>query len=288
MPPPPTAPSTAVVTDSTAYLSPAEIARLGVVVVPLQVIAGDRALDDDPREIRAAGLSDALAGRTGVTTSRPSPERFAEAYAALAARGVTGAVSVHVSGEMSGTAGSARLAARDAPIPVEVIDSRSIAMGLGFPVLAAAEAALAGGVREEVTAAARRHMDTARTYFYLDTLETLRRGGRVGVAAGLVGSALRVKPLLHITGGSIVPLEKVRTSSRALARLEDLAAQACGEKPTAVAVQYLGDQAKAADLAERLRRRVTALARLEVVEMGAVIGAHVGPGMLGVTVTPWP
>ncbi|MEV0382293.1 DegV family protein [Nonomuraea sp. NPDC050643] len=223
---------------------------------------------------------------SSATTSRPSPASFASCYAALAAAGATGIVSIHLSGELSGTIESARAAAGDAAVPVEVIDSRSIAMGLGYPVLAAARAAARGASLEAVTSAARRSIETTRTFFYVDTLDYLRRSGRIGTAASLVGSALMIKPLLHIVDGRISLLEKVRTASRAIARLEDLAVRAAGEGPVEVAVQHLGARDRAEALAERLSKRVTGLVELRVVEVGAVIGAHVGPGMLGLTVTP--
>ncbi|WP_262380065.1 DegV family protein [Nonomuraea sp. PA05] len=219
------------------------------------------------------------------TTSRPAPARFAACYSALAAGGATAIVSIHVSGELSGTIESALTAARDAPVPVEVIDSRSIAMGLGYPVLAAARAAATGASLDEVVTAARASMRTTRTFFYVDTLDYLHRSGRIGTAASLLGSALMIKPLLHLADGRICLLEKVRTSSRAIARLEDLAVQAAGKGAVEVAVQHLAARERAEALAERLHKRVPDLRDLRVVEVGAVIGVHVGPGMLGLTIT---
>ncbi|WP_326820879.1 DegV family protein [Streptosporangium sp. NBC_01756] len=278
-------PSVAVVTDSTAYLPRDEVVRLGITVVPLQVVVGGRALDDVV-EIDGVGMNDALREWAPVTTSRPAPQRFADAYDEAAARGAVAVVSIHLSGEMSGTVEAARVGAEDALIPVEVIDSRSISMGLGFPVLAAAEAAARGATPTEVTDAARRCIRSSRSFFYVDTLEYLRRGGRIGAAATLLGSALMIKPLLHIADGVIVPLEKVRTSARAIARLEDLAVQAAGTGPVNVAVQHLAARSRAEALAARLPRRLPGLGEVTVVEVGAVIGAHAGPGMLGLTVSP--
>ncbi|WP_223167962.1 DegV family protein [Nonomuraea sp. SYSU D8015] len=220
------------------------------------------------------------------TTSRPSPSRFAACYSSLAEAGATGVVSIHLSAEMSGTVESARAAAREAPVPVEVIDSRSIAMGLGYPVLAAARAAAQGASLEEVTTAARRCAAATRSFFYVDTLDYLRRSGRIGTAASLFGSALMIKPLLHIVDGRISLLEKVRTSARAIARLEDLAVEAAGDGPVEVAVQHLAARSRAEALAERVAKRLPRLVESRVVEVGPVIGAHVGPGMLGLTVTP--
>ncbi|MGJ6960771.1 DegV family protein [Streptosporangium sp. G11] len=279
MPPP-----VAVVTDSTAYLPPEEVSRLGIIVVPLQVVVGGRSFDDMARA-DGPSVGDALRERGRMTTSRPAPRRFAEAYDEAAARGATGIVSIHLSAEMSGTVEAARAGAEDSPIPVDVVDSRSIAMGLGFPVLAAASAAAEGATRAEVADAARRCAESVRSFFYLDTLEYLRRGGRIGAAETLLGSALMIKPILHISDGTIVPLEKVRTASRAIARLEDLAVEAAGAGPVEVAVQHLGARSRAETLAARLPLRIPALTKVVVVEVGPVIGAHVGPGMLGITIS---
>jgi DegV family protein with EDD domain len=159
-------------------------------------------------------------------------------------------------------------------------------MGLGFPVLAAAEAARRGAGRTEVAAVARACAEATTSFFYVDTLEHLRRGGRIGAAAGLVGSALAIKPLLHISDGLTAPLEKVRTAARAIARLEDLAVEAAGDEPVDIAVHHLTAAERARTLADHLQKRIPALVRLRLVEVGPVVGVHVGPGMLGVTVTP--
>nr|WP_062340149.1 DegV family protein [Herbidospora sakaeratensis] len=271
----------AVVTDSTAYLPPEEITRYGITVVPVTVVVGGREFLDGP-QIPAEAVSAA----STVTTSRPSPERFLEAYEAAAAGGATGVVSVHLSGEMSGTVDAARLAASSASLPVEVVDSRSVGMGLGFAVLAASVSASLSEPISAVALAARRCAGGTFSFFYVDTLEYLRRSGRIGVAAGLLGSALSVKPLLHVSGGSVALLEKVRTASRALSRLEDLAVVAAGDELVNVGVQHLGAGERAAGLVERLRGRVPKVGAVWVGEIGAAIGVHTGPGVVGVTVSP--
>jgi DegV family protein with EDD domain len=275
----------AIVTDSTAYL-PEELAdRHGVTVVPLQIsVAGE--VSEEGVEITAAETARALRQWRPVTTSRPSPERFAGAYRAAAAAGATGVVSVHLSAAMSGTVEAARLAAKGAALPVRVVDSETIGMGLGYAVLTAAEAAARGAGLEDVAGAAARRARSSRSLFYVDTLEHLRRGGRIGAAATLLGSALMVKPLLSITDGRIAPLEKVRTVSRALSRMEELAVQFAGTRDVDVAVQHLAVEDRAQALAGRLRARIPALGELHVGQVGPVIGAHAGPGMLGVVVAP--
>jgi DegV family protein with EDD domain len=198
-------------------------------------------------------------------------------------------LSVHLSGEMSGTFESAQLAARDAPLPVRAVDTRQLGMATGFAVVAAAEVLARGGSAEEAAGAALARSDGTTSLFYVDTLEYLRRGGRIGAAAALLGSALAVKPLLEIVDGRIGTREKVRTAARALSRLEELAVAAAEDRQVDVAVAHLANPDRADALAEHLRRRLAAnLADRDVVvgEVGAVIGAHVGPGMVAVVVSP--
>ena len=127
-------------------------------------------------------------------------------------------------------------------------------------------------------------VDNTRTYFYVDTIEYLRRGGRIGAAAALLATSLSVKPLLHVLDGQIVPLEKVRTSSKAIARLVELTVTAAGDRRVDVAVHHLAAPERAAEVAERLRAEIPLLGELHTSEVGAVIGAHIGPGVLGTVV----
>ncbi|WP_431771005.1 DegV family protein [Streptomyces cucumeris] len=275
----------AIVTDSTAYLPKEAMERHRITAVPLTVVLGDRALEEGT-EISARSLAQALQKRRPVTTSRPSPEMFAAAYRAAAEEGATGIVSLHLSAEISGTHDAAVLAAQDAPVPVRVVDSGMVAMALGFCALAAAEAAEGGGSLDDAVAAAQKRADGTAAYFYVDTLDYLRRGGRIGTAQALLGSALAVKPLLQLDEGRIELREKVRTASKAIARLEELVVERAGQSPVDIAVQHLAAGERAAGLAERLRERVPGLVELYVGEVGAVIGAHTGPGLLGAIVSP--
>jgi DegV family protein with EDD domain len=276
----------ALVTDSTAAVPKALVERYGIVVVPLQVVIGARCLDEGS-EATPETVATALREYEPVSTSRPSPEMFAQVYEAAAAEGAEAVVSVHLSGDVSGTFESAQYAARQVEVPVETVDTRQVGMGTGFAVLAAAEALAKGYQAHAAAEAASVRAAATRCFFYVDTLEYLRRGGRIGAAAALLGSALAVKPLLTIRDGRIGPLEKVRTSSRALARLEDLAVAAARDigRPVEVAVQHLSSDARAVTIATRLQERL-GLAAIEVSEVGAVIGAHVGPGMVAVVVAP--
>lgn len=275
----------AVVTDSTAYLPDGLAAAQGVVVVPLHVVmagrSGAETVEVTPSEVAAALLE----RRSVVTTSRPTPGELAAAYRSTGAARV---LSVHLSTALSGTADSARLAAelvRPDGIEVRVVDSRSIAMGLGFAVLAAAASASRGAGLDAVADLAERTAAATTTLFYVDALEHLRRGGRITAKAALVGTALGVKPLLHVVGGEVALLEKVRTSARGLARLEEHAVLAAGDGPVDLAVHHLAAPLRAVDLADRLRARLPGARVLHVSEVGAVVGAHVGPGMLGVVVS---
>ncbi|WP_086832499.1 DegV family protein [Streptomyces sp. NRRL B-24572] len=275
----------AIVTDSTAYLPRQTRERHAITTVPLTVVIGDRALEEGT-EISAKALAEALQKRRPVTTSRPSPEVFAEAYREAAAAGAKGVVSLHLSAEVSGTYDAAVLAAKDAPVPVRVVDTRMMGMALGFCALAAAEVAEAGGSLDEAVAAAEKRAAGTSAYFYVDTLDYLRRGGRIGAAQALLGSALAVKPLLELDGGRIELREKVRTASKAIARLEEIAVERAGSGSVDIAVHHLSAPERAAALADRLRERVPGIEELQVSEVGAVIGAHTGPGLLAVVVSP--
>ena len=273
------------VTDSTSMLSADVVQAHDVTVVPLQVVVDSRSYDEST-DSDAAMVADELRAGKPVSTSRPSPQAFLEVYEELARGGADAIVSVHLSGEISGTCESARLAARDAPVPVEVVDSRLVGVGTGFAVLAAAEALASGADAPKAADAARRRAAATTSLFYVDTLEHLHRGGRIGAAAKLVGSVLAVKPLLQLDDGRVVPLEKVRTSARALGRLEQLAVEAAGSEDVDIAVAHLANPERAEKVAANLKDRVPGIQDLSVGEVGAVIGAHVGPGMVAVVIAP--
>jgi DegV family protein with EDD domain len=275
----------AVVTDSTASLPQEVVQRYGIDVVPLSVVIGGQVFDDGS-EATAADVATALRSWTPVSTSRPSPAAFLAAYEKAAANGAEAVISIHLSAAMSGTVDSASAAAKLAPLPVRAVDSLSLGMGLGYAAMTAASVAAEGADLDAVVAAAEERAGATSSLFYVDTLEFLRRGGRIGAAQALIGSALAVKPLLHVSDGRIAPLEKVRTSSRALSRLEDLAVERAGSGPVDGAVHHLASSARAEQLAARLRHRVPQLEELFVSEVGAVVGAHVGPGMVAVVMAP--
>ncbi|MDQ3484110.1 MAG: DegV family protein [Actinomycetota bacterium] len=274
----------ALVSDSTS-VDEQMAKRLDVIVVPLKVVIGATSYDEGP-DAGPESVAAALEQRSPVSTSRPPPEAFLRVYEKAAKAGAEAIVSIHLSGEVSGTYESAALAATDASVRVVTVDSRHLGMGTGFAVEAAAAALDAGASAEAAAEVARERAAATTALFYVDTLEFLRRGGRVGAAAALFGSALAVKPLLEVEDGRIVPLEKVRTSGKALIRLEELAIAAAGRQPVDIAVSHLANSERADALADRLRERVHDVHDLVVNQVGAVIGAHVGPGMLAVVVAP--
>ncbi len=272
----------AVVTDSTAGLPDDLVADHDLTVVPLTVTidgtAGQEGVQVSPADVAKA----LVARRVSVTTSRPSPAEFAAVYGRLLDEGADGVVSVHLSAKLSGTCEAAALAASGYPDRVAVVDSRSTGLGLGFCALAACDAEDLAAARDAALATAGR----TTTLFYVDTLEYLRRGGRIGAASALLGTALSVKPILWMVDGEIVVRDKVRTASRALARLVDLAVEAAGDADVDVGVHHLAAPARADELTDRLRVRLGDRLRTHFkTEIGAAVGAHVGPGMASVAVS---
>ena len=275
----------AVVTDSTAYLPAglAETARLSVVPLTITIDGRDglEGIDLAPADVAAALVS----RRVSVTTSRPAPAEFAATYQRLLDEGADGIVSVHLSAKLSGTFDAAALAAVDFAGAIEVIDSRSAGMGLGFAALSAANAASAGHDLAAVREAATGCIDRTTVLFYVDSLEYLRRGGRIGAASALLGTALSVKPILHVVDGGIVVKDKVRTASRALARMVDLAIEAAGDAPVEIAVHHLSATDRANQILSTLLDRLgDSVKESYVTEIGAAVAAHVGPGLISVVV----
>jgi DegV family protein with EDD domain len=276
------------VTDSTAYLSPRVADELGITVVPLTVVMDGKPFAEGV-EIGGDEVAKALRGDLTVTTSRPSPAAFIEVYQRLRDEGATAIVSVHLSGDISGTVDAARLAAAEVAssgLTVDVVDSRSLGMGMGFGVITAARLVAAGSTPRQAAEAALRRSLNSSIFMYVDTLEYLRRGGRIGAAQAWLGSALTIKPLLNLVDGRLEPLDRVRTTERAIVRLVEVAAAEAGTGLVDVAVHHLAAVDRAADVAQRLREQISALNELSVSEVGAVIGAHVGPGSVGVVISP--
>jgi len=280
----------AVVTDSTSSLTSTTADRSGITVISLQVVIDGHSRPEsevDPRLVAAA-----LREGKRVTTSRPSPQAFSAVYDSLAAAGHQAVVSVHLGAKISGTCEAAELAARGAPMPVTVVDSGSLGMVTGFAALSGAECASRGGHVADVAATIRARAEASTVYFYVNKLDYLRQGGRIPGAA-LIGSALSVKPLLTIADGEIRLYEKVRTASKAIARLEELGlaalARAAGRSAGVdIAVHHLDNREAAERLADHLTGHVGHPGEVVISELSAVVGGHVGPGTVGVVVAPRP
>ncbi|WP_030429050.1 DegV family protein [Allokutzneria albata] len=274
----------AVVTDSTASLPPELARRLGITVVQLQLRVGDNATDE--ARVPATELVTALRAREQVATSPPPSAAFFWTYQNAAAAGVEAVVSIHLSTELSQTCATAREAAGHTRVPVHIIDSRACGMAVGFAAIAAAEAAMAGAGPREVLDVVNHRINGASSLIYVDTLEYLRRGGRIGAAQALIGSALSIKPLLAMKEGRIEPLEKVRGTERAISRLAAVAAQRTLGRPVDVAVEHFASRERAEELIERLRVEIPLGHEFLLAETSAIIGAHAGPGALGVSISP--
>lgn len=281
---------TAVVTDSAAAL-PADWVRDftsdgRLTVVPMPVMVGEEIYGEGEDDI-AETIAVALAGGVAVRTSRPSPGQFERAYRDAAARGFEAVLSIHLSAELSGTADSARLAAARVDIPVEVLDSRTAGMAEGMGVQSAVVAAADGLDAAAVRGFAEARLARTKVYFYVPSLEQLRRGGRIGAAASLWGTMLSIKPILAVEDGRIVPLERVRSAARAVARLEEIAADDALSRPAGearLAVHHFGNPAEAEQLAARLADRLPGCPPAQISSLPAVLAAHAGLGVLAVVV----
>jgi DegV family protein with EDD domain len=279
----------AVVTDSAAALPAEWVAQPDTAdwlrIVPMPVMISGQIYGEGVDDIRAA-LSVGLAEGKDIKTSRPSPGLFLRTYAELEQLGFDAIVSVHISAELSGTVEAAGLAAEGVGIPVEVVDSRTVAMCEGFAVIAAVLAAQNGAEAKEVAARARAAAAASDVFFYVPSLEQLRRGGRVGAAAGFLGSLLAIKPLLGVREGAIVPLERIRTAAKAQARLQQLAIRRIEQLdyPPQLAVHYFGNESEADELARQMATHVGD--PVLVTPVPSVLAAHTGLGVLAVVIGP--
>ncbi len=275
----------AIVTDSTHYL-PADVARdNGVHAVPLYVRFGETlSRESDMPDLQDFYERLRLAAADMPTTSQPSIGDFLECYEPLLDAGHD-IVSIHLSAGISGTFDSAlqargQLAERGYDGRIEVLDSRTVCGGLGLMLLAAAARARSGGSLDEVAQHALDARAGIRIWFCLDTLEYLRRGGRIGGAQAWLGGALKIKPILSLES-QITPVERVRTSGRAFERMVRYMRELHGDGSDAWCIQHIqaaGDAQRLVDLG----REIFGTEPLFVSEVGPVIGAHAGPGMVGV------
>jgi DegV family protein with EDD domain len=275
----------AVVTDSTSYLAPGVAEQHGVVVVPLYVVfGGDRTVPEIEITDYPAFFEELRTEETLPTTSQPSVGDFRAAYEPLLADGRE-IVSVHISGGLSGTPEAARQAKEALEREgkggdrIHVIDSTTAAGGLGFMVLAAVKAARDGLDGEQVAAHVASARKELKMWFAVDTLEFLRRGGRIGAASAWIGSTLKVKPILTVEN-EMTPVERVRTSRRAFERMVDFARERRDSGADAWCVQHISAPEQASALVERIAELFGSEPTI-VSEIGPVLAAHTGPGLLG-------
>jgi DegV family protein with EDD domain len=276
----------AVVTDSTSYLPDGMAEQNGLVVVPLYVVfGGDRTVPETEITDYDAFFEELRTADTLPTTSQPSVGDFRAAYEPLLAEGRE-IVSVHISGGLSGTPDAARQAKealeRDGlgGERIHVIDSTTAAGGLGFMALTAASAAREGLSAAQVVERVTEARGQLKMWFSIDTLEFLRRGGRIGAASAWIGSTLKVKPILTVEN-EMTPIERVRTSGRAFERMADYLAERHDTGADAWCVQHINDPDRAAELVDRCRGLFGHEPTI-VSEIGPVLAAHTGPGLLGV------
>jgi len=276
---------TAILTDSSAYLPDELIKQYNIHVVPLKVIFGEETLldvvDIDISEFHRR-LSE---GPIHPSTTQPNPEDFIAIFDKLA-EDYDGIVATLISSDLSGTINSALVAAEQFDrIPVRVIDSRSTTMGLGQAVLAAAKVASEGKSIDAVEQAARDVCAKVKVLFVVDTLEYLHKGGRIGGASRFLGTALGLKPLLHINDGRVDGLEKIRTKRKAVERMLELAGEHSNGQPVHVSVLHAAAPKDAEALKSSVMERFDCI-DLHIMDLSPAIATHVGPGTLGIAICP--
>jgi DegV family protein with EDD domain len=269
-----------IVTDSTADLTPEQQRAAGITVVPLNVHFGDEVFRDH-MDLSADDFFRRLKASPQLPrTSQPSVGAFEEAFRSLRANGDE-IVAVHLSSKVSGTCNSAQMAAQSVGEgKIEVVDSLSTSMALGFMALEGAKLAKAGGDRQEIAQRLRALVPKARVICVVDTLTYLERGGRIGKARALLGSLLNVKPILQLKDGEVVPLGRARGRPQALSRLVELLER--DGKVSELAIMHGAARSDAEQLRDRVASTYPGI-DIQLTEIGAVLGTHTGPGVIGFT-----
>ncbi|MDP6800207.1 MAG: DegV family protein [SAR202 cluster bacterium] len=270
-----------IVTDSTSDLPPALAEELGITVVPLTVQFGSEVFIDRVTMSPDEFFERLTLGEDYPTTSQPSVGDFVEAYERIGAD-ADGIVSIHVSDKVSGTLNSARLASEQAEVscPIEVLDTYSVSMGVTMVAMEAARAASAGGDVDHVAGVAADAIDRCQVFALLDTLEYLEKGGRIGKAQALLGTLLRVKPMIILREGVVHELAKARTRRKGIAKLERTAREFAPLVGLAVMHSTTPDEADA--LAKSLAGLLESGSEPMVMQFGPVLGTYVGPGAIGI------
>src|SRR5450432_1517940 len=273
-----------IVTDSTVDIPTEQAAAAGITVVPLTVFFGDEAYLDGIELDNPLFYQKLQANKVLPTTSQPSPAKFHDAYTRLIEEGADGILSIHLSSHLSGTYQSARTASESLPddlkkIPIEVVDSLTISAGMSRAVFLAAREAREGVSLEEITAHVLDELERTTILAVLDTLEYVRRGGRIGGASAMLGNMLSVKPIISLKEGAVVPVERPRTRSKAFARIAQLISDMGPIEAVSIAEsnEEIGQQ-----LAEALKDTYTG--EIPRYKLGAALGTHTGPGTVAVAV----
>jgi len=273
-----------IVTDSTADIPRDQAEGAGITVVPLTVFFGDEAYLDGV-DLDNAGFYQKLStSKTLPRTSQPSPAAFQQAYTRLIDAGADAILSIHLSAKLSGTYQSACTARDTLPdtvkkIPIDIIDSQSISVGMSWAILLAAREAREGVDLAEMKAHVFDRLSRTRILAVLDTLEYIKRGGRIGGARAMLGNMLSVKPIISVKGGEVIPLEQPRTRSKAYARIAQLVQEMGKVEHVSLAES---DDEVGQQLAQVIKTVYTG--ELPVYRLGAVLGTHAGPGTAAVAV----
>jgi DegV family protein with EDD domain len=270
-----------IVTDSTADIPLTVAEELGITVVPLTVSFGNESYLDGVELDNETFFQKLQASKTLPKTSQPPPGAFQEAFMRLIDEGADGIVAVLLSSKLSGTYSSA-LTARDTlsedyqRVPIELIDSHSVSMGVGYTAMQAAQEAKQGASLETIKEHAVDRLERTRILFALDTLEYLSKGGRIGGASALVGNILSIKPILSFKEGMVVPIERPRTRAKAHARISQLVAEAGSLEHTSIVAS---DETIAQQLADVLAPVYSG--EIQHHKVGAVIATYSGPAVAG-------
>ncbi len=276
-----------IVTDTTTDMPPEVVEQYGIRVVPISIQFGNETYLD--RVTISEKDFYRLIEEKGIIpkTSQPAPGQFLQVYSALAEGGAEAILSIHISSKLSGTFESALQAAKMARdrIRVEVFDSLSGSAGAGFMVMEAARMAREGKAIEEVLERLAWMRDRTRIYFMLDNLKFPQMSGRITFVQHMVASMLRMKPLITVEDGLLVPVERVRTRARAMQRMADLVAEEFGDRPVRLAIAHARSPETAQQLLAMARERLNVVADM-VLPLAISIAVHFGPGALGIVVCP--
>ncbi|MDR7301086.1 DegV family protein [Haloactinomyces albus] len=274
----------AIVTDSTASVPTGIAEKLGITVIQLELKVGEEY--NDERRVPHSQLAQAMRDGVPVATAPPPPPAFFWNYMDAVSAGAEAIISVHLSEGLSRTCEAARIAATEVDVPVHVVDSRLCGLGLGYPVIAAAESAAAGATVQDVLGVLDRRLRGTTEFLYVDTLEYLRRSGRIGRAQAMLGQTLAVKPVLGFREGELAPLTKGIGTERALGKAITAAVERAGGGSVDIATEHFQAAERAGQVLHQLQDRLPGARQPILEETSAIIGAHTGPGALGITVSP--